>query len=408
MAVRTGTNRGDALRGTSAGDTLNGLGGDDTIVGGRGNDVLNGGLGDDLLRGGPSRDRLNGGPGEDLADYREAATAVTASLGNPARNTGEALGDRYSSIERLRGGRFDDNLTGNSRDNVLEGVAGADILNGSGGFDFARYKSATAGVTASLADPSGNTGDAAGDTYIAIEGLQGSDFADTLIGNDFRNVLVGGEGADVLNGGGGFDFVRYDMYHTGRLGVTVNLANAALNQGRNAIGDTYVSIEGVIGTRYADRLVGDDMSNSLQGKTGNDVLSGGLGNDTLVGGSGNDRINGGDGNDLLRGESGRDSFVFDSALNSATNVDRIQSFSVRNDTIRLDNAIFTEVGITGILATAAFYRGAEAHDSNDRIIYNRSTGALYYDPDGDGAAAQVQFARLNPRLGLKNDDFFVF
>ncbi|MFC1459980.1 calcium-binding protein [Microvirga arabica] len=171
MAVRTGTNRGDALRGTRASDTLIGLAGDDTIVGGRGNDILNGGLGDDLLRGGPGRDRLIGGLGDDWADYRDANAPVTASLANRAINRGEAAGDSYLSIERLRGGRFDDTLIGNSRDNVLEGVTGADILNGRGGFDFARYKSALEGVTASLADPTINTGHATGDTYISIEGL---------------------------------------------------------------------------------------------------------------------------------------------------------------------------------------------------------------------------------------------
>lgn len=407
MAVRTGTNRGDALRGTRASETLIGLAGDDTIVGGRGHDVLNGGLGDDLLRGGPGRDRLIGGPGEDWADYRDATTAVTASLASPARNTGEAAGDRYSAIERLRGGRFDDKLTGNSRDNVLEGVTGADILNGGRGFDFARYKAAPTGVTASLADPSVNTGHAAGDTYIAIEGLQGSDFADTLIGNDADNVLVGGRGGDTLDGRGGFDYVRYDMYHTGSRGVVVNLATPGGNAGTNAVGDTYAGIEGVIGTRFADRLVGDDGANNLQGQAGNDRLVGGLGNDTVTGGSGNDNLNGGYGNDVLMGDAGRDVFTFDSTLSALENVDRIRSFSIRNDTIRLDDAIFTGLA-RGRLTDAAFHRGMEAHDSNDRIIYDKVTGAVYYDPDGNGAAAQVQFARMSPRVGLKNDDFFVY
>ncbi|MBM6579231.1 calcium-binding protein [Microvirga sp. BT689] len=407
MAVRIGTIRGDALRGTRVGDTLNGLGGDDTIVGGRGNDILNGGLGDDLLRGGPGRDRIIGGPGEDWADYRDATTAVTVSLGSPARNTGEALGDRYSSIERVRGGRFDDNLTGNSRDNVLEGVTGADILNGGRGFDFARYKSAPEGVTASLADPSVNTGHAAGDTYVAIEGLQGSDFADTLIGNDANNVLVGGRGADILNGGGGFDFARYDVYHTGSRGVAVSLAAPGGNTGLNAAGDTYIGIEGVIGTRFSDRLEGDDAANNLQGQAGNDRLIGNLGNDTIIGGSGNDNLIGGYGNDVMQGDAGRDVFTFDSTLNALENVDRIRSFSVTSDTIRLDDAIFAGLA-RGRLADAAFHRGAEAHDGNDRIIYDRATGAVYYDPDGDGATAQVQFARMTPRAGLKHDDFIVF
>lgn len=406
MAVRTGTNRGDALRGTRASDTLNGLAGDDTIVGGRGNDVLNGGLGDDLLRGGPGRDRLIGGLGDDWADYRDANAPVTASLANRAINRGEAAGDSYLSIERLRGGRFDDTLIGNSRSNVLEGVTGADILNGRGGFDFARYKSAPAGVTASLENPAINTGHATGDTYISIEGLQGSDFNDILVGDAGTNTLVGGQGADALDGRDGFDTVRYDMGNVGNRGVTANLADASGNTG-TAAGDTYTSIEGLVGTRFADRLTGDNAANNLQGQTGNDRLSGGLGNDTITGGSGNDRLNGGYGNDRLNGESGRDLFIFDTALNAAENVDTIRKFSIKNDTIHLDDAIFA--GLTaGTLAASAFYRGAAAHDANDRIIHNRSTGAVYYDPDGIGGQAQIQFAQVDPRLNLKNLDFFVF
>jgi len=407
VVILTGTIRGDTLRGTRANDVLIGLAGDDTIVGGRGHDVLNGGLGDDLLRGGPGRDHLIGGFGQDWADYRDATTAVTVSLGNRALNKGEATGDRYSSIERVRGGRFDDKLTGNSRDNVLEGVTGADVLNGGRGFDFARYKAAPIGVTASLADPTVNTGHAAGDTYISIEGLQGSDFADTLIGNDANNVLVGGRGADFLDGRGGFDFVRYDVYHTGSRGVIVYLASPASNTGVNALGDTYSGIEGVVGTRFADRLVGDEAANNLQGQAGNDRLIGNGGNDTVIGGSGNDNLHGGYGNDLMQGDAGRDVFTFDSTLNALENVDRIRSFSIKNDTIRLDDAIFTGLA-RGVLAESAFYRGAEAHDGNDRIIYDRVTGAVYYDPDGNGVAAQVQFARMAPKVGLKHDDFFVF
>lgn len=407
MAVRTGTNRSEVLRGTRSSDTLNGLGGDDTLLGARGNDQLNGSTGDDFLRGGPGRDRLNGGIGDDLADYRDAETSVTVNLVNRALNTGEARGDTFISIERVRGGRFDDVLTGNSRDNVLEGVAGADILNGRGGFDFARYKSALEGVTANLENPLGNTGHAAGDTYFSIEGLQGSDFNDTLVGNSVGNTLIGGRGADALDGRDGFDFARYDVSDGGRTGVRANLIDAGLNTG-DAAGDTYASIEGLIGTRLADVLTGNDVANSLVGQAGNDRLAGNLGNDTINGGSGNDRIDGGYGNDRLTGESGRDLFIFSSTLNAAENVDRIRSFSVRDDTIRLDDAIFTEAGSTGVLRAAAFYRGSSAHDANDRIIYNRSTGAVYYDPDGTGAQEQVQFAQLSSRLGLKNTDFQIF
>src|SRR5947209_660244 len=82
---------------TTGDDTINGIAGDDVLLGDRGNDTLNGGDGDDILNGGPGADVLNGGSGIDYADYSTAAAAVTASLANPASNTGEATGDTYIS-----------------------------------------------------------------------------------------------------------------------------------------------------------------------------------------------------------------------------------------------------------------------------------------------------------------------
>ena len=70
-------------------------------------------------------------------------------------------------------------------DNTLRGGAGADKLDGQGGFDDA------AAVVASLANPASNTGDAAGDTYAAIEGLSGSRFDDALTGDAANNWLIG-------------------------------------------------------------------------------------------------------------------------------------------------------------------------------------------------------------------------
>ena len=71
------------------------------------------------------------------------------------------------------------------------------------------------GLTASLADTTSNTGDAAGDTYAGIEGLVGTQFADTLIGNNNNNFLVGTGGGDVLNGGLGFDTASYTIFTAG-------------------------------------------------------------------------------------------------------------------------------------------------------------------------------------------------
>jgi serralysin len=77
---------------------------------------------------------------------------------------------------------------------------------------YASYASATMGVTANLAAPAGNTGDAAGDSYNSVDNLVGSAFADTLIGDADANILldqfpVGAADDDVLMGGDGDDFL---------------------------------------------------------------------------------------------------------------------------------------------------------------------------------------------------------
>jgi serralysin len=52
--------------------------------------------------------------------------------------------------------------------------------------------------------------------------------------------------------------------------------------------------------------------------------------------------------------------------------------------------------------------GAVAHDANDFILYDKTTGHLSYDADGNGAGAAVHFAQLSTGLDLSNADFFVF
>ncbi|WP_438646660.1 M10 family metallopeptidase C-terminal domain-containing protein [Salinarimonas soli] len=112
------------------------------------------------------------------------------------------------------------------------------------------------------------------------------------------------------------------------------------------------------------------------------------------------------GNDILIGGTGQDTFVFDTALNATTNVDQITDFSVPDDVIHLDDAVFT-VLTAGTLTAAAFVIGSAAQDASDRIIYNASTGALLYDSDGTGAAAAIRFGTLSTGLAMTNADFFV-
>lgn len=274
-------NKGDA-----AGDTyihiqsLFGSPFNDTLIGDAGGNFLRGGLGADHLDGGT----VPAGQGGDFADYRGSAAGLTVNLADPSQNTGEAAGDTYTNIGSIRGSFFNDILIGDANNNTLRGGVGADVLNGGAGTDDASYADSATGLTASLADPSQNTGEAAGDTYISIENLAGSSFDDKLIGDAGNNVLQGHGGADTLVGGAGSDTASYSSAGTSLL---VDLADPSRNTGE-AAGDTYSSIENLRGGEFDDSLFGDNGTNILNGAGGNDLLSGRGGNDILNGGADDD------------------------------------------------------------------------------------------------------------------------
>jgi VCBS repeat-containing protein len=154
---------------------------------------------------------------------------------------------------------------------------------------------------------------------------------------------------------------------------------------------------------------GDDVVNGgadtdlLDGGNGIDTMNGGEGADTLYGRNGNDVLDGGRGADTLYGGNDADTFVFSTALGGG-NIDTVGFSVIENDVIQLDVDIFTAIGL-GTLAANAFAIGAAATTADHRIIYDAATGALYYDADGDGAGAAVQFATLGTGLALTNADF---
>ena len=169
-----------------------------------------------------------------------------------------------------------------------------------------------------------------------------------------------------------------------------------------------------VGRSGADTIIGNSKTNILGGMGGNDTLWGRGGHDLIDGGAGNDRIYGESGNDILAGGLGRDTLVggsgydifgFDTKL-SSSNVDVVDDFSVKYDSILLDKKIFKVAADSkGYIRSSAFWTGSAAHDSNDRIIYDKTTGALYYDADGTGSKAAVQFAQLDANLKLTYKDF---
>ena len=156
-------------------------------------------------------------------------------------------------------------------------------------------------------------------------------------------------------------------------------------------------------------LAGNELDQTLFGNAGDNVLDGGGGDDSLAGHEGNDTLNGGDGNDTLEGEAGEDIFLFNTALDAATNVDVIGTYNAAEDAIHLDDAIFTGLA-AGALAAEAFLAGAgatEAADAAQRIIYDTTTGALYFDADGVGGDAAVRFATLAGAPAITSAEFIV-
>jgi serralysin len=170
------------------------------------------------------------------------------------------------------------------------------------------------------------------------------------------------------------------------MGAPIHFSNGSSSRATIVVGPDTV-IEVAVGGTGNDKITGNSAANSLRGGSGNDLLNGGLGNDVLAGGP------------------GRDAFLFTTALSDG-NVDQIADFTSRDDVIRLENAIFKGLK-AGSLASGEFWTGAAAHDQNDRIIHDRGTGSLFYDPDGTGAAPQVEFARLDRALSASASDFII-
>lgn len=311
-------------------------------------------------------------------------------------------GTRHGDVLLGLGGN--DILNGKDGDDVLVGGAGADTLIGGSGRDFAAYVLATAAVRASLADASVNVGDAKGDTYSSIEGIIGSDYGDSLYGNAAANVLVGGAGGDFLDGGGGNDVLMggsgddvmaggggadeflgetgrdYASYVGSAKGIIANLAKPSLNS-NDAKGDTYSSIEGLIGSHFADTLTGDGKAN---------VIFGGYGNDRIVGGSGNDVLTGNFGADALYGGSGADTFSYNDLWEStvaSAGRDTIFDFSGTSGD-RIDvSAIDARYGVAG--NQAFVFIGTTAFQGNAGELRYEKTSSdtfIYADVNGDKKA----------------------
>lgn len=179
-------------------------------------------------------------------------------------------------------------------------------------------------------------------------------------------------------------------------------AGEALKVQRRSIGDSAANT--INGDALSDFMNGAGGADKLSGGGGNDDLRGAVGADRLNGGAGADKLNGGSGHDILTGGGGADKFIF-SAAAKAANSDTITDFTHNTDKIQFDSGVFTALGGAGALASAKFWVGANAHDSNDRIIYNAATGDLFYDSNGNAAGHKVLIATLDAHLTITASDF---
>jgi hypothetical protein len=170
--------------------------------------------------------------------------------------------------------------------------------------------------------------------------------------------------------------------------------------------DTVINTGIMIG--YVSLGSGDDIFDSRAGAL-DGIIYAGEGDDQLLFGSGDNRLSGGFGNDRLQGGGGRDAFIFDDLLNEDANVDRIVDFNVRDDIFELGNLAFPGLG-PGALDKANFTAGksGKALDEDDRIIYDRDSGRLFYDADGKSGVDAVHFATIGRNMSLGHRDFLVF
>ncbi|MFZ2724978.1 MAG: hypothetical protein WAX77_01870 [Methylococcaceae bacterium] len=463
----------DSVEGGIGNDNVSGGVGDDSLIGNEGNDILSGGDGSDTLTGGIGNDTyyigydvkdtvVDNGSSNDmdtvimpyqLKNYQIPAgiknCSITAGLegnvtGNESNN--KIIGNDGNNL--LDGGLGSDTLQGSAGNDTLTGGTGADNLIGGTGNDVYAVDNARDLVSEAPSTSTVDTGTDSINSFIgsyklpaytenlslmsgAVSGI-GNDLNNIITGNDANNTLTGGVGADTMAGGVGGDTYYVDNLNDIVIENPTTPITAVKSVAEKSIihwddpppppVDTintnvnYVlpsNVENLTLTGSAPLVgTGNELNNVLTGNTGNNALYGLSGNDTLMGGAGNDTLDGGDDSDVMTGGTGNDVFMFANVINSTTR-ETITDMNVgSNDTIYLDNGVYTKLTVTGTLNAANFRSSTTgvAVDSNDYLTYNTSTGILSYDNNGNAAGGIIQIALIGTSThpALTYTDFFVF
>jgi serralysin len=461
----------DTLYGNGGNDVLDGGGGNDTLVGGAGNDIylldssgdmigeeagggfdtvltsatyvlpqeverlatvdpsshigidlygnaldneITGNAGSNLLYGGEGADLMSGGAGDDSYYVDNAGDVVSEASGGGFDTVYTDVSFVISSdVERLvahatsapinlTGNELANDLVGNAGVNVIDGGAGADTMAGLGGDDI--YMVDNAGDLVSEGAGAGY------DTVFStidytlganVERVVAFDPASAnplhFTGNALDNEISANGGANWLDGGGGADTMMGgagdDIYFIDNAGdTTIELAGGGYDT-------VFASVDYTLG-KQIDRVVAlDTTGTTALHFTGNEL------DNEITGNAGANVLDGKDGSDLLTGGAGADTFAFTTAL-GAGNVDRMADFQSGTDHASLDHSVFGSLA-QGVLGADNFHQGTAAADANDFIIYDSTSGALFYDADGNGSGAAVQFAWVHDGLALSASDFLV-
>ena len=212
-------------------------------------------------------------------------------------NVSALVGD--ANANTLVGTAGDDAMFGLGGNDKLQGLAGNDTLDGGQGFDRAVYSEATSGITVNLAAGT-ITGGAGNDTLINVEGIVGSDQADTYNATGFAGdsgVAGTNVGLNEFEGRGGNDTITGAVNSQGALLTRISYVNATaavtvdLNA-HSATGDVSVGSDTLIGSGFAG-VVGSRFDDTLSGSANApgtvEVFEGRAGNDTIDGRGGFDR-----------------------------------------------------------------------------------------------------------------------